>query len=189
VLEVTGASPLPVAIRAERASEHGAIREVIDAAFDPDTSVGRLVAAIRASPRYVAAFALVAVSGARELVGFAMLSHADLVDDAGDVTCEVLTLSPVAVAPSAQRRGVGSALVREALRRAARTDESLVVVEGHPAYYPRFGFEAALRHDVVIELPEWAPPEAAMVLRLPAYTPRAVGTVTYPPAFDEVVEH
>jgi putative acetyltransferase len=42
-----------------------------------------------------------------------------------------------------QRGGAGSALIREALHRAAATDFPLVVLLGHPAYYPRFGFEPA----------------------------------------------
>ena len=39
-----------------------------------------------------------------------MLSHAELVDERGD-RHRILTLSPLAVAPAPQGRGIGSALV------------------------------------------------------------------------------
>jgi predicted N-acetyltransferase YhbS len=79
---------------------------------------------------------------------------------------------------------VGSLLVEEGLRRAARTDFPLVVVLGHPGYYPRFGFEPAAGLGIVA--PFDVPAEAWMALRLPAYGPEARGTVTYADAFGAV---
>jgi predicted N-acetyltransferase YhbS len=59
-----------------------------------------------------------------------------------------------------------------------------VAVLGHPAYYPRFGFEPADRFGV---LAPWdVPSEAWMVHPLPAYHPDARGLVTYPAAFGSV---
>jgi putative acetyltransferase len=75
------------------------------------------------------------------------------------------------------------ALVREGLRRAAQTQLGLVVVLGHAAYYPRFGFEPA--GDLGIEAPFPVPAEAWMAHRLPAYRAEMRGTVMYPPAFAE----
>jgi len=90
----------------------------------------------------------------------------------------------MAVLPQAQRRGVGSQLVEESLERAAQMDFPLVVVLGHPTYYPRFGFEPAAGYGVTA--PWEVPPEAWMVHRLPAYRPEARGLVTYAAAFDAV---
>jgi len=42
-----------------------------------------------------------------------------------------------------QRIGVGARLIREALGRAEEAGEPAVMVEGIPAYYPRFGFESS----------------------------------------------
>src|SRR5688500_19241208 len=56
---------------------------------------------------------------------------------------QVLALAPMAVLPEHQRQGAGSALISDALRRAAETHFPLVVVVGHAEYYPRFGFEPA----------------------------------------------
>ena len=53
-----------------------------------------------------------------------------------------LGLGPLAVEPSCQRSGIGSALVREGLHRCAGLAQ-IVVVLGHADYYPRFGFRSA----------------------------------------------
>ena len=97
---------------------------------------------------------------------------------------EVLALAPMAVLPDRQRAGVGSRLAAAALRRAADTGFPLVVVVGHPEYSPRFGFEPAARYRV--EAPWEVPPEAWMVLPLPAYDPEARGLVSYARAFGAV---
>jgi putative acetyltransferase len=65
--------------------------------------------------------------------------------------------------------------------RAARTDWPLVVLVGHTAFYPRFGFEQGDEHGIVCPFP--VPAEAWMVHLLPAYRPDVRGTVVYPEAF------
>ncbi len=134
--------------------------------------------ALRASGYHVPDLCLVAVDG-EQIVGHIFFSRASLAS--GD---EVLALAPMAVLPDRQRAGVGSLLVEEALRRAAATGFPLVLVVGHPEYYPRFGFEPA---DVLgVEAPWEVPAEAWMLHRLPPYRSAARGLVTYPAAFDEV---
>lgn len=172
-------------VRPETPADHAAITEVVAAAFGSDVEAA-LVARIRASEEYVAALALVA-ERERRVVGHVMVSGARLL--AADGEHPIVMLSPPAVAPSEQGRGVGGTLVREVTRRAAALGHPFVVLEGSPAYYARFGFEPAARSGVVLPLPEWAPPEAAQLLRLPGFTERALhggGTVVYPPAFDGV---
>jgi putative acetyltransferase len=51
-----------------------------------------------------------------------------------------LHLAPMAVAPDFQRQGVGSELLRFALRQEAIKSQPLFVL-GEPGYYKRFGFE------------------------------------------------
>ena len=51
-----------------------------------------------------------------------------------------LHLAPMAVAPDFQKQGIGSELLRFALRQEAIKSQTLFVL-GEPAYYARFGFE------------------------------------------------
>ena len=54
------------------------------------------------------------------------------------------------------------------------------IVVGHPAYYPRFGFEPARALGLECT---WDLDEPWMALRLPRYDPGLRGLVSYPPAF------
>ena len=59
-----------------------------------------------------------------------------------------LLLGPVAVARSHRCMGIGSALMREALWRAAMRGHKAVLLVGDAPYYARFGFEASLTRDL-----------------------------------------
>ena len=170
-----------VRIEAERPEQAHAIRTVVQAAFVNEPKVADLVEALRASTSYVPELALVALAG-DEVVGFVMLSHAETVEENGTAH-RVLSLSPLAVAPDRQRQGVGGLLVRRALELADQRTEPLVLLEGAPEYYPRFGFRPASSAGIVFDLPDWAPPEAGMLYRLARYDPSIRGRVRYPPAF------
>src|SRR5687767_14110600 len=111
-----------------------------------------------------------------------MLSYVELEDGARHH--RVPSLSPLGVLPDVQQQGIGTALVGAALARAEEHGEPLVVLEGSPLYYSRVGFEPAARFGITIDLPSWAPPDAAQVHRLSRYEPNIKGHVVYPPAFD-----
>ena len=164
-------------VRQERPEDAAAIRRVHEAAFGRPAEAD-LVDALRAAGDLVPELCLVAERGG-ELVGQIAFSRARL--DSGDT---VLALAPVGVLPEHQGGGVGSALNRAALERAAATDYPLVVVLGHATYYPRFGFEPAAPLGVLA--PFAVPDENWMALKLPAYRPDARGTLRYAAAFDAV---
>ena len=170
-------------IRPEQPADHPAIRRVVAAAFGSDVEAD-LVDRIRASPEYVAEMALVAeVDG--EVAGHVMISGATLNHSLGPRP--IVMLSPLAVEPAAQGRGIGGALVRAALTIADRRGEPIVVLEGSPHYYSRFGFEHSLHHGIELPLPHWAVSEAGQVMRLSSFDPDDAtlrGTVVYPAAFD-----
>ena len=175
-------TPAGVTIRPERGDDVDAIADVVATAFKSQAEA-RLVERIRSSPEYIPELALVAeVEG--EVVGHVMISHTVLRD--GDVEHCVAMLSPLAVAPSHERRGIGSALVEEVVSRAAQRGEPLVVLQGSPDFYGRLGFEHAGPHGIEHPLPSWAPPEAGQVRRLRHDDPSLRGQVVHPPAFDEV---
>lgn len=92
-----------------------------------------------------------------------------------------LALAPVATAPEHQRRGAGQAVVRAVLDAARMRGEPLVLVLGHPEYYPRFGFVPASRYGIRpgFEVPD----EAMMALVLDDSGPVPQGTIQYPAAF------
>jgi putative acetyltransferase len=171
-------------IRPERHEDQAAIRRVVRAAFDKHTSVADLVELIRESPEFVPGLSLIA-SHSGQVVGHVMLSHAELVDEHG-VRRRILELSPLAVAPALQRRGIGSALVPAGLAAAEAMGEPLVVLQGSPDYYPRFGFRDCRTLGIEIDLPDWAPPDAGMAYPLTTYDPSLRGRLIEPPAFAAV---
>jgi putative acetyltransferase len=174
--------PDGVKIRPERSADRCAIADVVAAAFRSPAEA-RLVEAIRGSANFVPELSLVAEVEGR-IVGHVMVSFVALRDDATQHW--VASLSPLAVAPAFQGRGIGSALVREVTARADDRGEPLVVLEGSPAFYGRLGFEHSVPHGIEITLPSWAPPEAAQILRLRNYEASIQGRVVYPPAFEHV---
>jgi putative acetyltransferase len=175
----------PFTIRQERPEDVDAIADVVRAAFRSPVEA-RLVASIRASEYFVPEWSLVAeVDGT--VVGHVMVSYV-ILHDAG-TEHRVTTLSPLAVAPEFERRGIGSALVREVAARVDAAGEPLITLEGNPTYYGRLGFEPAARLGIEIDLPSWAPREAAQVMPLRAHEPSIRGKVVYPPAFWDVIQH
>lgn len=163
-------------IRTEEAGDREAVRRVNEAAFDTPEEAD-LVDALRASGDALPELCLVATRGG-EVVGHIAFSRARLGEDGP----EILALAPMAVAPEAQNEGIGSALVQEGLLRAEATQFPLVVVLGHPDYYPRFGFDPASAYGVACPY-EGVPPEAWMAYTLPAYEPGSRGTVVYAAPF------
>jgi putative acetyltransferase len=163
-------------IRAETPQDREAIAEVTTAAFRKRREA-EMIDAIRASDGFVPELSLVAeVDG--EVAGHVMLSHVGLEPSSR----RVLELGPMSVAPDRQRGGIGSALVREALRRADARAEPLVLVVGHPSYYPRFGFVPAAELEIVPPDPR-IPPDAFMAKPLTAYDRTLRGRIVFPEAF------
>jgi putative acetyltransferase len=161
-------------IRPENAADLETIRNVNDEAFGEPTE-GKLIDAIRASDRYVPELSLVAVSEGQTL-GHVISSYVDVEPGAR----RVLQVGPLAVLPSHQRRGIGTALMEETIRIAEARAEPLLVIEGNPKYYERFGFSRA--DAVGIEPPAEAHgPQYFMVRPLANYDPGFRGRAIYPP--------
>ena len=122
-------------IRPEAPDDAASIDAVIEAAFGQRDEAD-LVRALREDAGWLPDLSLVAMEE-QLVVGHIALTRAT-VDGAS-----ILALAPLSVRPDRQRLGIGSDLVREALRRAGDAAESVVVVLGDPAYYGRFGFRPA----------------------------------------------
>ena len=169
---------MTISIRPEQEADYAAVATVVEAAFGRPNEA-RLVELLRASEDYVPDLALVA-EDERAVVGHIMLSYVGL---SGVQEWRVLSLAPVSVVPERQGEGIGGALIRAGLEAADARGEPLVVLLGHPAYYPRFGFERASLYGIEAPSPE-IPDAAFMVRRLAAYDARYRGRVVYPPAFE-----
>ena len=91
---------------------------------------------------------------------------------------DVLAVAPLAVAPSHQGRGIGSALMAELLRRAEVAAWPLVVLLGSPQYYGRFGFEASGPRGIVYR-PVGPDNPHFQVCRLPGYDDSYAGEFRY----------
>jgi putative acetyltransferase len=94
-------------------------------------------------------------------------------------------LAPMAVLPEYQRQGFGSQLVQEGLKECLRIGHNIVVVLGHPKYYPRFGFTPAKPKGLRSEYD--VPDEVFMVAELnPDALGGVQGLVKYRPEFNQV---
>jgi putative acetyltransferase len=137
-------------IRLATEADWTAIPEVHRAAFGGHgDDVAWLVGELRASEWYEPELSFVAEAQGG-LVGHVMNTWCWL--EGGSP--RVLQLSPLGVLPAFQHRGHGSALVRASLDAVRARGEALLLVEGDPRYYSRFGFVNAG------ELGLMAPPEA-----------------------------
>ncbi|MER5425412.1 GNAT family N-acetyltransferase [Streptosporangium roseum] len=151
-----------------------AIREVTLGAF-PTPLEADLVEALRADPAWLPELSVVAASADGTVAGYALLTRCHV----GDVPA--LALGPCAVLPRHQRQGAGSAAIRAGLGAARDMGENLVLVLGHPEYYPRFGFTRASSYGIhpSFEVPD----EAMMALVFDDTVPAPGGTIVYPAPF------
>ena len=137
-----------IEIRESLPADHRAIEALYPQAF-PDEDLLPLVAALLESAGDC--LSLVATIDAG-LAGHVVFTRCAV---AGSVV-EASLLGPLAVAPGSQRRGVGSALIKDGFRRLTATGAGVVLVLGDPAYYGRFGFAAEQRVKPPYPLPdEW----------------------------------
>ena len=169
-----------VNVRAETRLDHESIRDVNKAAFYGDAEA-MLADSLRSSSFYIPGLSLLAELGG-QVVGHILFPSISIESASGNTAA--LALAPVAVHPKHQRRGIGTLLVRKGLDEAQRLGHRIVVVVGHPSYYPRFGFTPA--RDRGIESPYPVPDEAFMALELaPGAMDGVDGMVRYPPPFDD----
>jgi putative acetyltransferase len=144
-----------------------------------------LVDAIRSGTGFIPELSLVAATDDGSVLGHILLSRAGFDPSEPDaVRQEVLALAPLAVLPPHQGRGIGAALMREALALADLREEPFTVVLGSPAFYGAFGFVTADAHG--IDGPYDAAGDAFQVRPRPGAGPLNPGTVVYPRMFDSV---
>lgn len=168
-----------IVVRPEDAGDIAAIREVNERAFER-ADEARLVDALRNAIAITAS--LVAEVDGR-IVGHILFSPVHIDRESG---CDVAVgLGPMAVVPEAQRRGIGTALVRAGIERMREAGHGAIVVLGHPSYYPRLGFAPASHFGLRWEVPGHDEAFFAIELRAGFLGARS-GVVRYRPEFTEV---
>ena len=162
-------------IRSEQEKDRTAVHAVNVSAFDTPLEAN-LVDALRARADPIVS--LVAEDNGA-ILGHIIFSPVSL---SGHPALRIMGLAPMAVAPVHQRKGIGSALVRAGLEQCRQLGFGAVVVLGHPAYYPRFGFTSSTRFGIGCEYD--VPEEVFMVVELHAGFLRGrSGTIKYDAAF------
>ncbi|CAD5297968.1 conserved hypothetical protein [Bosea sp. 62] len=161
-------------IRAANPADADAIAALNRAAFGGGDEVGIVE---RLHSDGLVAVELVAEQGGA-LIGHILLSWLPTMMDGRAV--KALALAPMAVRLELQKQGIGGRLIMAALDEARAAGAEAVIVLGHPDYYPRFGFSAALARNLASPFSG----EAFMALELvPEALAGQQGSVSYPAAF------
>jgi len=168
-----------VHIRSEETKDFPMIWQINKAAFDRDAEAD-LVNNLRNAGAVT--LSLVADSFG-QLVGHIMFSPMVIATDRGEIPA--VGLGPMAVLPGFQNRGVGSQLVRTGLERLKEMGHQIVIVLGHPWFYPRFGFQPS--QPLGIRWENNVPDEVFMVMPLRDGALEGIrGVARYHPAFADV---
>ena len=165
----------------EQRHDQAAVRRVHLAAFgDHGLVVADLVDSLRAAVTVDSGLSLVAVDHDGDVLGHVMFTRGLL--DAPRRLVGVQVLSPLAVLPSGQGRGIGSSLIKAGLQVMGDRAVPVVFLEGDPGYYSRLGFAAAAPQG--FRSPSLGIPDAAFqAIRLPDHQPWMTGTLVYSETF------
>jgi len=167
-----------VSIRPETPKDVDSIRYVNEQAFG-QTIEATIVDKLR--NRNALTISLVAIKD-NQVVGHIAFSPVTI--ESQCLSFEAVALAPMAVLPAYQCKGIGSQLVRAGLEECRCLGHDIVVVLGHPDYYPRFGFVPGKEKGIDCEFK--VPNEAWMVLELKeGILEGRSGTVKFQPEFQE----
>ena len=163
-----------VMIRRENKDDHKVIHNVVRTAFESaenkDGNEPDLVDALRRGNSYIPELSLVAETDGI-IAGHIMFTKAWV----GEI--KVVALAPLSVIPEYQRKGIGTALVKEGHRIAADLGFAYSVVLGSENYYPKFGYVPA--DTVGIQAPFDVPKKNFMAYKLREDAPEACGVMRY----------
>lgn len=168
-------------IRSETMEDIQGIFEINQMAFGQKDEAD-LVNRIRGSSQYVDGLSLVAEMDDR-IVGHILFSKISIDTHSGVFEC--LGLAPLAVLPEYQTKGIGSELVQAGLTKCVEMGYGLLIVLGHPKFYPKFGFFPASQLGICADFGVPIPDEAFMACECIQGTWKfKSGVVRYPSTFD-----
>ncbi len=134
---------MKVVFRTVGPHDHASTRQVVDAAFRPEDVV-TFLDALRADGCILGEWLAEDPSGP---IGLIVFSRVWVAQQNGK-RFDGAMLTPLAVRPDRQRRGIGGRLMDHALKSLEARGETLFFVLGHPGYYPRAGFSSTLAETV-----------------------------------------
>jgi len=171
-----------ITIRREEESDKQRILEITRLAFESDGEP-KLLERIWKSEDYIPELSLVAVDDG-QVVGHIIFTVMKIVTDDEDIPA--LCLGPISIVPERQRQGIGGDLMRHGMAECQRLGHHIIVLVGHPDYYPRFGFKSAGERGLSLKIE--APPEAFMVYEgISGALDGVTGTVVFSSTFDEML--
>ena len=170
-------------IRQEKTTDYQTVFNLIEYSFkdvkESNRNEHHLVERLRKSDAFIEELSLVAESNGK-IIGYILMTKVEIVSEKQRIIS--LGLAPVVVHPQYQRQGIGSALIREAHKRAIELGYGSAVLIGHKNYYPRLGYKKAI--DLGIELPFDIPHDYCMVVELKPNALHGIhGTVKYSKPF------
>lgn len=117
------------------------------------------------------------------IVGHVLFTPVELTGNKNKL--KIMGLAPMAVLHQYQNKGIGSKLVKTGIEHCKSQGYDVVVVLGHPGYYPKFGFVPSVAYGIKSEYE--VPDEAFMILELvPDSLKDHRGTIKYHELFNSV---
>ncbi len=139
-------------VRQERADDFSEIRELVRRAFETaphaEGDEQDFVERQRSAESYIPELALVMERDER-LIAHIMLTRIFVSTPSGPRP--ILLLACVAVAAEERGRGIGTALIDTAFRRARALGHAAIILVGDPEFYSRFGFQSSIQFGITNE--------------------------------------
>ncbi|MHC1760163.1 MAG: GNAT family N-acetyltransferase [Negativicutes bacterium] len=174
---------MEIVVRQETDEDYEIVYEAVKTAFftaeHTNFDEQNLVVRLRKSAAFIPELSLVAVMDDK-IVGHIMFTKMKIKNETKEF--ESLVLAPVSVVPEMQDKGIGTKMIIEGHKIAQGLGYGSVILVGHPAYYPRFGYVPASRFGITASFD--VPDEAFMVCELTANGLYGVaGVVHFPEEF------
>lgn len=170
-----------IIIRQETQADHACVYELVQKAFATaehrDGTEQDLVERLRKTESFIPELSLVALNGDK-IVGYILFTKIRL------GMARAVGLAPLAIAPQAQRQGIGMRLMEAGHQIAKELGYEYSVVVGSERYYPRAGYRPASEFGILA--PFEVPDQNFMALRLQGEMARFDNeTMNYDDAFFE----
>lgn len=172
-----------ITIRRETQDDFREVFELHHIAFGQDNEA-KLVDALRNNQTaFVPELSIVATDN-NKIVGHILFTKISIKDDRENLN-ESLGLAPMVIRPEFQKSGIGGQLIRKGFEVAKELGFKSVIVLGHEHYYPKFGFQPAVKWK--IKAPFDVPSNVFMAIELATDGLKKIsGTVVYPKEFETV---